>query len=155
MRGANKPMLSIEVLWIEVVRIARFGIVGGLALVLYVAVTSSIVQSGIASPIVATIVGHLAAGLVSYFGHLYFSFAVTPNHQAFLWRFAVVAAAAFAMNIGVSWLFTMIIGLPYLVAVGTVAVLMPIINYFFNRYWVFLPRRFERGLDDRSGVAVH
>jgi putative flippase GtrA len=139
MMRIGKQMLSVERLWIEFARIVRFGIVGTLAAVLYAAVTTSIVELRIANPIVATIVGHFCAAVVSYFGHLRFSFAVNPDHQIFLWRFLVVAAAAFAMNIGVSWLFTMTLGLPYFVAVVTVAVLVPITNYVCNRYWVFLP----------------
>jgi putative flippase GtrA len=137
--GVGKPMPSIEQLWTELFRMVRFGIVGILAAALYAAVTSAIIETGIANPIAATIIGHLAAGVVSYVGHLHFSFAVNPDHQIFLWRFLVVAAVAFAVNIGLTWLFTIALGLPYVVAVATVTVLVPIINYVCNRYWVFLP----------------
>jgi putative flippase GtrA len=132
-------MLDIRQLTIEVARLVRFGIVGIGAALVYAGVAALVVESGMGGPIVATVAGHLIAGFVSYFGHLRFSFAVDPDHQGFAWRFLVIAMIAFAMNIGVTFLFTSVLGMSYRVSVAVVTVLIPITNYLCNRFWVFLP----------------
>jgi putative flippase GtrA len=133
-------MLSLAELAKEAARIARFGFVGVLATLVYAAVTSAIVEAGLGIPIAASIVGYLAAAIVSYFGHLRFSFAVEAEHEVFAWRFLVVAAAAFAANILVFYLFGTVLGASYRISVAMVAMLMPIVSYVLNRFWVFVPR---------------
>lgn len=141
-------MLSARQLSIEIFRILRFGIVGIAAAVCYALTTSLIVQTGMGSTIVATVVGHLAATGISYFGHLHFSFAVSPDHRIFLRRFLLIALAAIAINIGVTWLLTDRLGISYWFAIAAVTVLIPAVNYFCNRFWVFLP-----GIE-RPGIAT-
>jgi len=137
--GRWERMRDISQLTVEVGRIIRFGIVGVGAALVYAAVTALAVESGVASPVVASVSGHLVAGLVSYFGHLHFSFAVNPDHQVFAWRFVVIALITIAMNIGVTVLLTMVLGMSYRVAVLVVMVLIPLTNYLCNRFWVFHP----------------
>jgi putative flippase GtrA len=124
---------------VEIGRLVRFGIVGTLAATVYAFVTFAIDSTGLTNAVSATIVGHFAAGFVSYFGHLRFSFAVDPDHRIFLWRFFIVAAAMFVMNITITWLFTSLLGISYVIAIATVAVLIPMFNYLCNRHWVFTP----------------
>jgi putative flippase GtrA len=126
----------------EAGRLARFGIIGALAGVVYAVVTFLIVAAGLGGPVAATIIGHLAAGFVSYFGHLHYSFAVEPDHRVFLWRFVVIAVVAFAANIGTTWLFTVALKLSYIYSIVVVMVLIPVVNYVCNRFWIF-----------RSGLA--
>jgi putative flippase GtrA len=137
--GRWERMRDIRQLTIEVGRIIRFGIVGVGAALVYAAVTALAVESGVASPVVASVAGHLVAGLISYFGHLHFSFAVNPDHQVFAWRFVVIALITIAMNVGVTFLLTTVLGMSYRVAVLVVMVLIPLTNYLCNRFWVFHP----------------
>ena len=124
---------------VEIGRLIRFGIVGTLAAMVYALLTFAVDSSGLTNAVFGTIVGHVAASFVSYFGHLHFSFAVDPDHRTFLWRFFIVAAAMFIMNITITWLFTSILGFSYVLAIATVTILIPVVNYFCNRYWVFVP----------------
>jgi len=124
---------------VEIGRLIRFGIVGTLSAMVYALLTFAVDSSGLTNAVFGTIVGHVAASFVSYFGHLHFSFAVDPDHRTFSWRFFIVAAAMFILNITITWLFTSILGLSYVVAIATVTVLIPVVNYFCNRYWVFMP----------------
>ena len=54
----------------------------------------------------AAALGYLAAFLVSYFGHMYFSFAVPPDHRTHLWRFIVLTTAMFALSLALTWTVT-------------------------------------------------
>jgi putative flippase GtrA len=128
---------NIRQLTAEVARIIRFGIVGIAATLVYAGVTYLVVETGVAKPIMASVIGQLTAGFISYFGHLRFSFAVDPDHKSFVWRFLVIAAVTFAMNIGVTFLLTEVLGLSYRVSIVVVTVLIPITNYLCNRFWVF------------------
>jgi putative flippase GtrA len=132
-------MLGIGDISIEFGRLMRFGIVGVLASLVYAGVTFFIVESGIGKPVVATIVGQLCAALVSYFGHQRFSFAVASTHSTFVWRFIVIFGLTFAMNISITWLFTAKFGISPRVTIGVVTVLIPVTNFFCNRFWVFRP----------------
>jgi len=119
--------------------VARFGIVGIVATAVYPAVSLAIVWSGLGGAIVATVLGHLAAGVVSYFGHLRYSFKVESEHAVFLRRFLVLAFAMLGLNIGITWLSTSVLSFPPIVPIATVAVLIPVMNYLCSRFWVFYP----------------
>jgi putative flippase GtrA len=130
-------MLTASELLVEAGRLVRFGIVGALASIVYAGVTFLIVSAGLGGPLAATIVGQMAAGVVSYIGHLRYSFAVEPDHRVFLWRFIAVAIIAFAANILTTWLLTAVLRVSYIYAIVAVTVLIPIINYLCNRFWIF------------------
>jgi putative flippase GtrA len=129
----------------ELLRMARFGIVGTAAALCYASTSFLIVWSGLGSSISATIIGHVAAALISYYGHLHFSFQVEPNHRRFVWRFLVVALTTFALNLILTWSLTSILHAPYQVPIAVVTVVLPVASYLVNRLWVFDP-----GIDDRS-----
>lgn len=130
-------MLSIKNVRVEFGRFIRFGIIGVLASLMYAGVTFFIVEMGVGNPIMATIVGQLCAALISYFGHQRYSFAVASTHKIFAWRFLVVFGLTFAMNVGVTWLLTENFGISHRVTIVVVTVLIPVTNYFCNRFWVF------------------
>lgn len=139
MNQAWNTKFRIDRLGVEIARLVRFGVVGILSAAVYAVVTFAINALALGSPIMATICGHVAAGAISYLGHLHFSFGVPPQHRTFLSRFLLVAAATFAVNIFVTWLLVDVLGLSYLVAIAVVTALIPTTNYLFNRFWVFLP----------------
>ena len=124
---------------VELGRLFRFGITGIVSALTYMVLTFVIVETGLAKPIIATIVGYLAAAILSYFGHLYFSFQVEPDHRKFLWRFLVTALVTFALSIFVTWLITDILGGSYRISIAVVTVLLPLINFFCSRFWIFFP----------------
>jgi len=123
----------------EILQVTRFGLVGVAATICYTAVTFLLVWSGLSGSIVATIVGQSASAFISYFGHLHFSFRVEPDHRAFLWRFVVVAVAAFGLNVLLTWGLISLFRAAYQVPIVIVAITLPIANYLFNRFWIFVP----------------
>lgn len=124
---------------VEAGRILRFGLVGTCVTLVYLLV--SIVANEVfgISPVFAAIIGQAAAIGVSYIGHSSFSFRVATNHGVFLWRYLVIVALLLAIAVGVTWLITNVERLSPRIATVTVAILIPIINYLFNRFWVFSP----------------
>jgi len=124
---------------IELGRIIRFGIVGIAATVIYAVVSAAGNQALAITPVFASIIGQVTSAGVSYFGHLLFSFQVKANHQSYLWRFVIIAAVTFALNCGVTWLIADVLKLAPRIAIATVTVLIPVVNYIANRFWVFMP----------------
>lgn len=145
--------------WIvEAGRLVRFALVGVLASLLYALVTYAIAAAGIATPVVAAVGGSVAAGFVSYFGHLHFSFAVEPNHRVFVRRFVVITALVFLVNIGTTWLMTAVLKTSYVYSIIVVMALIPGISYLCNRFWIFEPGLTRRGAqmaDPHSGPVNH
>lgn len=76
----------------------RFGLVGALATLVHMAIGTILVQSGW-PPLVANAFAFATAFVVSFAGHLGFSFAdQEPDPVAALWRFGLVALAGFLCN---------------------------------------------------------
>ena len=141
-------MLRARELVTEGGRLVRFSAVGALAAAVYALTTFLVVALGLGQPLAATIIGHVGAGFVSYFGHLHYSFAVEPDHRVFLWRFVAIAVVALAVNITVTWLFTVVFKHSYISSIAVVTVLIPVVNYLSNRFWIFSSGL--RALDSRT-----
>jgi putative flippase GtrA len=147
-------MLTARKVLIEAGRLVRFGIVGTLAGVVYAVTTFLIITAGLGGPVTATIIGQVTAGFVSYLGHLRYSFAVEPNHRVFLWRFFVIAAVAITANIVTTWLLTSVLKLSHVYSIAVVMVLIPIVNYLCNRFWIFRSGMGPRGDEDHDGTST-
>ena len=130
-------MPKLPLLLTEIGRLARFGIVGVLATLVYMTATTVAVEVFGFAAVSASILGQLTAATVSYLGHLYYSFGVASDHRTYLWRFLAVALVTFSMNGSVTHLLTEVIGVSYRVSVIVVAILIPLTNYLCNRFWVF------------------
>jgi putative flippase GtrA len=79
-------------------KILRFGAIGALATMVHLLIGTMLIQSGRA-PLTANGIAFATAFMVSFLGHLSFSFA---DHQAdplaALWRFGCVALTGFGIN---------------------------------------------------------
>jgi putative flippase GtrA len=131
--------MNFRSLSVEVGRIFRFGVVGICATMVYI--LASIIANEISRipPVPASILAQVAAIGVSYFGHSAYSFQVKADHRAFLWRFLVIAGLNFVVATAVTWLIADIAKFSPRVGIAAVAILIPIINYICNRFWVFMP----------------
>ena len=127
----------VEVLAVEIARVLRFGLVGGLASLIYFASTAGFFSLG-AGPLASTAMGQFVSALFSYFGHRYFSFMVTRESNYAL-RFVALMILNFLLSVGIIWTFTEWLYLSYVTAVATVSIVVPVVNYLGNRFWVFLP----------------
>ena len=111
---------------------------GVLATGVYIIAATIAVEAGGVAPIVGATVGYCASFLVSYIGHLRFTFAVPGRYRDYFLKAVVGSAAAFLVSTMVMWMATKILRIDYRVALLAVAVIVPICNYLVNRFWVFL-----------------
>jgi len=120
----------------EFARVVRFAITGVAATVVYW-LTTNVMFAVFAAPLIlASLGGHIVAGFVSYFGHLYFSFQVAAKHAIYIPRFVIVTFFTVLYNIAVvAYLPKFGISVPLTTLL--IGVTIPIINYFLNRIWVF------------------
>lgn len=82
-------------------RIVVFGLVGGLASLLHIAVAGAAMRWGAVSIFVANMAGFALAFLWSYAGHYWLTFRSTRQHRSALPRFALTALAGYGVNNGV------------------------------------------------------
>ena len=119
-------------------RLTRFSVVGVLAIGVYIIAAMIAVEAAGVAPVVGSIVGYCASFLVSYIGHLRFTFAVPGRYRDYVLKAIVGSAAAFFVSTVVMWMATKILRIDFRVALVAVAIIVPICSYLVNRFWVFL-----------------
>jgi len=119
-------------------RLTRFSIVGVVATGVYIVAAMIAVEVGGVAPVIGATIGYCASFLVSYIGHLRFTFAVPGRYRDYVLKSAVSSAAAFFLSTIVMWMATKILRIDYRVALVAVAIIIPIGSYLVNRFWVFL-----------------
>ena len=121
-------------------QLARFGISGGIATLLYAVVYSPLAGFGITSEQVANICGYLVAMVSGYLLHSQWSFrghGAAPTQTS--WRFFLVSLVSYAMNAFWVWLLTddtMLAG-PWWWPLIPVLFVTPLVTFVLNRIWVF------------------
>jgi putative flippase GtrA len=131
----------------EVARIARFGVIGVGATLVYLGASSILCEIFGFPAVTASAIGQAISALVSYFGHATYSFRVDSNHSFYLVRFSIILALTFAMNVVITWVFTSELQISPQITFVVVTILIPIANYVGNRLWVFhlgIDRRLEQ-----------
>ncbi len=118
-------------------QLLRFGIVGGLATLVHVlAALSARAAFGLTEQ-KANLIGFCVAVLVSYIGHMRFTFDIRGGSRAQFLRFVVMSGLSLAISSGLVWLVTAQLGFSFTVAMGAVVVLVPAASYLAMRLWVF------------------
>lgn len=127
---------------IELLRIARFGIVGLTAAAVHYWVVIALVELLHIDPLQANVGGFFVAFWVSYFGHRHWTFSDTVathtdgKHSSFL-RFLLVALLGFCMNELLFYLLLRYAGWPYYFALAVVVFTVAVMTYVLSRLWAF------------------
>jgi putative flippase GtrA len=132
--------------------LARFGLVGIAATILYAALVAVFTKSeriGL-TPIQASLAAYAAATLFSYLAHKYVTFVSGGSHQTEAPRFLVLAATGLAIAYGAPALLTVKLGLPLIIPVVVTCLLVPAVNFFVLDRWVFA----ERSLGQHGNRSV-
>lgn len=121
--------------------VVAFGVVGGTAFLVHFAVVAATVPLGVA-PLLANVLGFLAAFAVSFVGHGRWSFPAEgrPVGPA-LQRFAVVAIGGFALNESAYAVLLRATSLDYRVALFIVLAGVAGLTWLAGRYWAFAHRK--------------
>jgi putative flippase GtrA len=124
---------------IEIGRFVRFGLVGICATLVYVLISLVANEALRIAPVPSSVLAQAVAFGVSYIGHSAYSFRVKTNHRVIFWRFMVITGLTFILATVTTWLIADAAGLSPRIAIATVALLIPAVNYICNRFWVFMP----------------
>jgi putative flippase GtrA len=119
----------------EIVRIARFAAVGGVAFVSYygcMVATIGLTNSGQG---VAAGAGFIAGTIVSYIGNSLVVFRARPTAGNML-RFWVVTCAGFVLNILIASVLEKLGFRPFFTAL-LIFLTVPVLNYLGHRFWSF------------------
>ncbi len=119
------------------IQIVRFGIVGVLATLTHVSIVMSIVESHLATPLLANFIAFCLAITVSYSGHYKWTFKADKNHLACFSRFTVVALLSLGLNQGIMFLCINKLSWHYLAGLLVVVTTVPIVTFLVNRFWTF------------------
>ena len=127
---------------IELLRIARFGIVGLTAAGVHYWVVVALVELLQIAPLHANFGGFFMAFWVSYFGHRHWTFSdamathTDGKHSSFL-RFLLVALLGFGVNQLMFYLLLHYAGWPYYLALAVVVFTVAAMTYVLSRLWAF------------------
>ncbi len=114
---------------------ARFGCVGGVAMLAHLGVVSCLVPAGL-HPLSANVAGFLLAFQVSFLGHRGWTFRSAPRPGQYVRMFAV-SSAGFAFNEALYALLLATGFTGYRTALFLVLLTVAGGTYFLSRFWVF------------------
>ncbi len=116
----------------------RFGIVGVTAASVHFSLVIFFVELYALKPLQANVIAFLIAFQVSYWGHRYWTFRGTTNsHRVALPRLFVICGSSFIANEGLYYLVLTYLKLPYPLALLVVFAILPLVNFTFEKFWVF------------------
>ena len=115
----------------------RFGLVGILATLVHIGFAFIAKYVWQVSPQMANSLGFSLAFLISYTGHLRFTFQKRRSKRIYLQRFLVLSIASFFLSSAIVYVVTTLGGGSFALAIGIVAISIPILSYIFAKFWVF------------------
>lgn len=123
---------------IEVVRMAKFGVVGVAATGVHAGV-ALLALPHVASPFAANVAGFLPAFVVSFLGQALWTFGIRTGRGAAALRFFVIAASAFLVsNVVLGALERSGLLADWLALLIAIAII-PVCNFIAARFWAFRP----------------
>lgn len=133
-------------------QIRRFGVVGILATAIHIAVAYFAEAAGQLSPQLANLFGFLSAFLISYFGHLRYTFQPLGSSDRYFRRFLVLSALSFLTSSYVMYVLTDTLGVDFHWALAAIAVIVPSLTFIAAKFWAFSDATDDE--NDRLGSFV-
>ncbi len=126
----------------------KFGLVGGAATFVHVAVFLALVELLHADPLLANAGAFLVAFAVSFTGHFWWTFHPGAGLRPRPWgsalrRFVGVACTGFALNTAAVFLVTDVLRINYAYAVAFMLTVVPLCLFLMSRLWAFSPANGE------------
>ncbi len=122
-------------------QITRFGLVGLLATFTHAAVFSVFAGFTDLHSALANALGFVAAFVVSFFGHLRFTFQISRAGQADIYlifiRFLFTALMGFSLNALLVHLVVEVVHLHFFVAAAGIVLITPTLTFLLNKFYVF------------------
>lgn len=111
--------------------------VGILATAVHVAVAYFTGTFGDFPPQLANLFGFLVAFMVSYFGHLHYTFQPQASSDRYFRRFLILSGLSFLTSSSVVFFLTHTVGLNFVWAMVGVAVIVPGVSFLAAKFWAF------------------
>ncbi|MDB5582189.1 MAG: polysaccharide biosynthesis protein GtrA [Bradyrhizobium sp.] len=141
------PLQSRSNLRSGIAKLARFGIVGVSATLVYFSVTAVLGGTSInLNPIISNMLGVAASLSISYFGHHRFTFSALGQHGRYLPRFLFVMTTLFLLSCGVMAAGSYLLKLNHTLLTAFIAVFFPAVSFLVNMLWTFAHKN-ENGAD--------
>ncbi len=119
----------------------RFALVGSLATATYLAVSLFLSSSSVRlAPWAASLAGFALSFIVSYVGHLFFTYRAEPDHVFYGPRFALATLALIFIFSAFSQILAIDFALGRLWSNGLVAALFPPCSFLLHTFWSFAGR---------------
>lgn len=119
-------------------QLGRFASVGLAATLLHVATALAAARFGL-SPQAANGAGFAAALSLSYFGHGRYTFGAAVEHRRHGPRFIATASLGLVLSAAITQVVAVWLGAPLALAMGFVAVAVPVATFLLCKLWVFAP----------------
>ncbi len=133
-------------------QIRRFGVIGLLATAIHITVAYFAERLGSLSPQLANLSGFSAAFLVSYFGHMQYTFQPQGSSDRYFRRFLILSIISFLISSYLVFALTVELGVDFMWALASVAVIVPSSNFIVAKFWAFTEMTSDE--DDQYGPLV-
>ena len=133
----GRSALAVLVSLSRLSRIARFGAAGLMATLCYFVLANALAAWGGLPPLSASVVAYLASLMVSYLLQSRFTFRVKQDSAEQVSRFIVTALAGLALCWLITHVTVVVLSWSYLAATVLICILVPLVNYFVFKSWVF------------------
>ena len=117
----------------------RFAAVGLVATAAHAGVALAVAWALGLAPVLANLVGYLAAVAVSYGGHARLTFGTRGDHARRLPRFAAVSLGGLLLSAAITSLVCQALGGSLVLAMACVTLVVPAASFLANRCWAFAP----------------
>jgi len=118
-------------------RFVRYCVVGVIGTIVHFATTIALVEIGRLDPVVASVIGFVAALLVSFVLNRQWTFASQAAVSTSLARYVAVSVFGFLLNIAIMAAVTKWLNLSYLIGLALVVLIIPAVNFTLNARWTF------------------
>lgn len=118
-------------------RLIRYGIISGIATLLYFGVLVTLVEAFGVQPAFSAFIGFLSILLLVYLPHHFWVFRSTQAHYCSFPKFVIVGVFGLLANAGVMYCAVNIFNLNYMWGIVGATAVVPPTNFLLNFYWTF------------------
>jgi putative flippase GtrA len=118
-------------------RIVRFGLAGAVATLAYFLITNVLVLLANMPPVTASVCAYLLSLGISYILQSRFTFKINTDSPNQVARFVITSLAGLLVSWCVMAIAVDVLSWSYFVGTAVICVLIPLVNYFVFRGWVF------------------
>lgn len=118
-------------------QMVKFGFVGLSATAIHTAMLLFLVEKLGVGPVLASVPAFLTALVISFLINHHWTFMAQGAYGRYFSRYAAVSGAGLVLNIAIMYGTVSLMHQSYVVGLGVVIILVPVISFLLQRYWTF------------------